>query len=74
MLYTICAIVRRRLEQEKNAECRETILEMLDLLESPENLTKAPEQTACFTREFSLRSVESEPTASSAFILSQGSS
>jgi hypothetical protein len=45
MLYTICAIVRRRLEQEKNPERRETIQEMLELLGSPEN-PKMPQQQA----------------------------
>lgn len=46
MLYTICAIVRRRLEQEKNPERRETIQEMLDLLESTENPKLAPQKAS----------------------------
>lgn len=44
MLYTICAIVRRRLEQEKNPERREAILDMLELLESKENLELVPQE------------------------------
>ncbi len=46
MLYTICAIVRRRLEQEKNPESRETIIGMLSLLESPETLKVTSQSTS----------------------------
>ncbi len=44
MLYTICAIVRRRLEQEKNPERRETILDMLELLESRDTPKLTPQE------------------------------
>lgn len=44
MLYTICAIVRQRLEQEKNPERRETILDMLSLLESKETTKLTPQE------------------------------
>jgi hypothetical protein len=44
MLFTICAIVRRRLEQERNPESRETIEGMLNLLESPETLKLTPQK------------------------------
>jgi hypothetical protein len=44
MLYTISAIVRRRLEQKKNPERRETIQEMSDPLGSSENPKMAPQQ------------------------------
>jgi hypothetical protein len=44
MLYTICAIVRRRLEQENNPERRETILDMLEFLESRDNPRLTPQE------------------------------
>lgn len=44
MLYTICAIVRRRLEQEKNPELRETILDILTLLESNDTTKLTPQE------------------------------
>ncbi len=46
MLYTMCAIVRQRLEQEKNPERRETILNLLSLLESPQTIQSTPHSIA----------------------------
>ncbi len=43
MLFTICAIVRRRMELEQNPERRETLMDMLELLE-PKEALKTPRE------------------------------
>ena len=46
MLYTIRDIVRRRLEQEQNPERRETLMDLLELLEPKETPEKTPREPA----------------------------